>query len=104
MSDGFGVEPEALHQYGDALAAKVDHAVEISDLVAKADVGDTSWGVVGLFVKADYTAMLNDLRDLLEAMRGGLQSGAIKAHASAAAYESAEDDIVSSLLDAAEQL
>jgi hypothetical protein len=78
MGDGFGVDTGALREYGDSLSAKSDQAREILDLVGQADVGDKSWGIVGLFVKSHYSTMLTDLQDLLHGMQDGLLTGSTR--------------------------
>jgi hypothetical protein len=95
---GFNVNSDELRQYSDKLAAQKDTAGQISGLVGKADVGDKSWGVVGLFVKDNYTAMLADLEGLFTSLQEGYQSGADKFKRAADGYEQHEE-AVKQLLD-----
>lgn len=93
MTTGYTVEPADLREYSNKLAGGTAKANEIKGLVADADVGDQSWGIVGLFVKDTYTQLLGDLNSLLEQMGQGYQSGADKFRASADNYERYEDEV-----------
>lgn len=95
---GYTLELEDLYAYAGKLIAQKSVVGEIDGLVGQADVGDESWGVVGLFVKQSYTDMLRDLQDLLKEMQDGLQSGADKFTGAAASYAAREDE-VKQLLD-----
>jgi hypothetical protein len=88
---GFSVNPEELREYADKLQGHRGFAGEVAGLVDKADVGDKSWGVVGIFVKQQYTQMLNDLQDTLTAMTDGLDSGAEKFRDTAQGYADQEE-------------
>ncbi|MFF5986298.1 ESX-1 secretion-associated protein [Prauserella flavalba] len=90
---GFNVNEDELRQYADKLAGQKDTASQIHSLVDKADVGDKSWGVVGLFVKSDYTQMLADLNDMFTSMEEGLQSGSDKFKSAADGYRQHEDAV-----------
>lgn len=72
---GHRVQTDNLRSYADKLAAGADKTTEVKSLVAQADVGDESWGVVGLFVKQQYSTLLNDLNDLLDEMVDGYNQG-----------------------------
>lgn len=93
MSGGFDVNPEELRTFAGKLDGHRGTAGEIAGLVAKADVSNKSWGVVGLFVKDNYTQMLNDLNDLFTAMQEGLQSGADKFRGAAQGYDDQEEAV-----------
>ncbi|GGP68475.1 WXG100 family type VII secretion target [Saccharothrix coeruleofusca] len=93
MSGGFHVSPEELRAFADKLDGHRGTAGEIAGLVAKSDVGDKSWGVVGLFVKDRYTRMLNDLEDLFTAMQEGLRSGSDKFRGAAQDYADQEEAV-----------
>jgi hypothetical protein len=75
---GFHVDPAILDKYAEKLTGDKDLVTEVSGLVAQSDVGNESWGVVGLFVKSSYTNMLGDLNSLLGDMKEGLQAGSEK--------------------------
>ncbi|MFD0201262.1 MULTISPECIES: type VII secretion target [Saccharothrix] len=98
MSGGFDVNPGELRAFAGKLDGHRGTAADIAGLVAKADVGDKSWGVVGLFVKDDYTRMLGDLNDLFQALQDGLQSGADKFNGAAQDY-AAQEEAVKQLLN-----
>ncbi|CCH32097.1 hypothetical protein BN6_48240 [Saccharothrix espanaensis DSM 44229] len=68
-------------------------AGQIAGLVARADVSNKSWGVVGLFVKDNYTQLLDDLNDLFTAMQEGLQSGSDKFRGAAQDYDDQEEAV-----------
>ncbi|WP_197320636.1 hypothetical protein [Saccharomonospora sp. NB11] len=88
---GFHVDLDALYRYSQALASHRSAVNTVRDQVDQADVGDESWGIVGLFVKQDYTNMLGDLKDLLSEMEEGLQSASYKVRTAAMHYRVAED-------------
>lgn len=88
---GFSVEPEELRQFAGKLDGHRSTASKIAELVGKADVGDKSWGVVGIFVKDQYTQMLGDLKETMQAMQDGLQSGSDKFRDTADGYAQEEE-------------
>jgi hypothetical protein len=87
---GFDVNADELRQYASKLAAQHTTAGQIAGLVDKADVTDKSWGVVGLFVKQNYTHMLAELKDLFGDLQEGLQSGSEKFQHAAEGYQAQE--------------
>lgn len=87
---GFEVKPEELRTFAGKLDAYHSVAGELAGFVGKADVGAKSWGVVGFFVKDQYTQTLADLKDLFNDMQNGLQSGADKFRGTAQGYEDQE--------------
>lgn len=86
----FTVKPDTLHEYSRELAGNKSAVSQVIGMVDQADVGDESWGLVGLAVKQKYTAMLTDLKDLLSEMENGLQSASDKMTGAAQAYQEAE--------------
>jgi hypothetical protein len=88
---GFSVNPEELRAYADKLQEHRGFAGGVAGLVDKSDVGDKSWGVVGIFVKQQYTEMLGDLKETLTAMTEGLDSGAGKFRDTAQGYADQEE-------------
>jgi hypothetical protein len=88
---GFDVNPEELREFAGKLDGFKGTASGIAGLVGQADVGDKSWGVVGLFVKQTYTETLNDLKDLFKDLENGLDSGAGKFRGTAQGYQDQED-------------
>jgi hypothetical protein len=91
--NGFSVSEEELRAYAGKLSGETATVDEVKGLVSTADVGDQSWGIVGLFVKDEYSQLLGDLNDLLVDMRNGYQSGADKFNRAAEGYQAAEDRI-----------
>lgn len=91
MPDGFAVNLDGVDKYSGTLTEDKALVAEVSGLVTQSDVGDESWGVVGLFVKSKYTGMLGDLNELLTDMTEGLQAGADKMAECAAAYREVND-------------
>lgn len=89
----FNVDVKGLDGYSGTLAGDKDLVSEVTGLVGQSDVGDQSWGIVGIFVKSKYTDMLGDLNDLLGDMTEGLQAGAEKMTACAAEYRDVEQAI-----------
>ncbi len=87
----FSVNPAELNAYADKLYGHRAFAGQIAGLVNKSDVGDKSWGVVGIFVKQQYTQMLKDLEDTLTAMTEGLDSGVEKFRDTAKGYADQEE-------------
>lgn len=88
--NGFDVNPEELRQFAGKLDGHHSTAGEITGLVAKADVSNKSWGVVGLAVFDNYTTLLNDLKDLFKDMQDGLESGSGKFRDTAQGYADQE--------------
>jgi hypothetical protein len=93
MSDGFNADLGGMDGYSSKLSGDTKLAAEVSGLVAQSDVGDQSWGIVGIFVKSSYTSMLGDLDSLLGDMKEGLASGAQKMSECARDYREMEDTI-----------
>jgi arginine decarboxylase-like protein len=93
MPNGFEVSVNGVRDYSGALADDKALVSEIDGLVGQADVGNESWGIVGLFVHGKYTEMLGDLKSLLGDMSDGLQAGSDKMTETADVYQSVEDAI-----------
>lgn len=102
--NGYNVSVAGVRDYSSALADDKALVSEVQGLVGQADVGNESWGIVGLFVHSQYTEMLGDLNTLLGDMSDGLQSGSEKMTETADLYQSIEDNLASAFDDAAEQL
>lgn len=96
---GYGVVIDELRNYANNLSGKKDTAQEIADLVSQSDVGDESWGAVGLFVKQRYSELLADLHGLLADVQNGLESASGKFSSAAGAYQEAEDGHAKSMRD-----
>ncbi|EHK87978.1 hypothetical protein ACWGRK_00825 [Saccharomonospora azurea] len=94
---GYHVAPEQLDAYSRALSGHRSAVERVKGLVDQADVSDKSWGVVGIFVKDQYTGMLGDFNDLLDDLSFGLQSGSDKMRSAAEQYRSAEQEAERSL-------
>jgi hypothetical protein len=95
MADGAGgyqVRVDALHSYADVLGEYREQGAKFAGKVGQADVGDQSWGVVGLFTKHGYDETLRELRDLLTSMADGLTSAQEKFTDAARVYQGTEDD------------
>lgn len=92
MADGFTVNLGGIDTYAGKLSGDKALVSEVGGLVSQSDVGDESWGIVGLFVKSTYTDMLGELNDLLGDMSDGLQGGADKMTDTAADYRAVEDE------------
>jgi hypothetical protein len=88
---GFKVNIDALHKYAGELRGDRSAVGRVGGLVAKADVGDKSWGVVGLFVKEQYSGMVSDLKDLMTEMEAGLLTAADKISTTSRRYQEVED-------------
>ncbi|EHK87974.1 type VII secretion target [Saccharomonospora azurea] len=91
MGGGFNVQVEALRGYRDALDDFGDQANEFKDLVGRADVGNESWGLVGLATKGAYTEALGELNDLLDRMQQGLSTLGDKFKTAADLYAGNDD-------------
>jgi uncharacterized protein YukE len=91
---GYRVQVDALHKYVGDLGKYHDQTGKIKDLVGKADVGDKSWGVVGIFTKHGYDETLHQLQSLMDAVNQGLQTAAAKLTTAANVYQGTEDDHV----------
>lgn len=102
--EGFEVNVGGVREYSGALADDKALVSEIDGLVSQADVGNESWGIVGLFVHGKYTEMLGDLHGLLDDMSEGLQSGSDKMTECADVYQQVEDAIAKVFTDALAEL
>ena len=102
--DGYAVDIPALTKYSGELKSTKDSVATVTGKVDEADVGDESWGVVGLFVKHKYTDMLNDLKDLLREVENGLESASAKIGSAAKAYQEADDQHQQALSEIVKQL
>lgn len=91
MADGFKVEVAALRDYRNALEDFKTQADTFTDLVDRADVGDESWGLVGLATKGSYTDALAELQGLLDQMKEGLSNTGDKFSSAADLYEGNDD-------------
>ncbi|GHG46547.1 MULTISPECIES: hypothetical protein [Amycolatopsis] len=92
MPDGYRVRVDALHEYVSDLDKYRDQGAKITEKVAQADVGDKSWGVVGLFTKSGYDDTLRELHSLLASIADGLASAQAKLTDAANVYQGVEDD------------
>jgi len=92
MPDGYRVRVDALHKYVADLDQYRDQGAKITEKVAQADVGDKSWGVVGLFTKSGYDDTLRELHSLLASIADGLASAQAKLTDAANVYQGVEDD------------
>lgn len=92
MSGGHEVVVPALRDYAGRLEGDVAVPQEVSDLVERSDVGNRSWGVVGLFVHGEYTGMLGEVKDALVEMGTGLRSASEKLTKAADAYDQHEQN------------
>ncbi|MCR6485258.1 hypothetical protein M8542_20730 [Amycolatopsis sp. OK19-0408] len=95
MPDGAGgyqVQVDALHKYVADLGKYKDQGAKITEKVSQSDVGDKSWGVVGIFTKGGYDETLRELRELLGSMAEGLTSAQEKLTDAANVYQGVEDD------------
>ncbi|MBA0124712.1 ESX-1 secretion-associated protein [Haloechinothrix sp. YIM 98757] len=101
---GFQVDPDVIKKYSEDVGTYSDQAAQIKDLVAQADVGDESWGVVGIFTKDSYTQALRQLQEQMQALMDGAQTAAEKFAATAEAYQEREDEAVRVMQDALDAL
>ncbi|HVW44740.1 MAG TPA: hypothetical protein VHC18_25675 [Amycolatopsis sp.] len=102
--DGYAVDIAALTKYSGDLKSTKDSVSQVTGKVDEADVGDKSWGIVGLFVKHKYTDMLNDLKDLLKEMENGLDSASAKIGSAAKAYRESDEQHKQALSEIVKQL
>jgi uncharacterized protein YukE len=92
MTSGFAVNVPAIREYATDLTSYREQAAKIKDMVGQADVGDRSWGVVGLFTKQGYTDTLHKLQELMDAVNQGLETVAGKMTDAADVYQGVEAD------------
>lgn len=90
---GFVVDEDELRAYAGKLVEQKGVSSNIAGLVDEADVGDQSWGVVGIFVKDQYTQTLADLKELFTDLQEGLQSASDKFSGAADNYRLHEDSV-----------
>ncbi|QKV76507.1 hypothetical protein [Amycolatopsis sp. Hca4] len=92
MGSGYRVRVDALHEYAGELDKYREQGAKITEKVTQADVGDKSWGVVGLFTKSGYDDTLRELHTLLASIADGLASAQAKLTDAADVYQGVEDD------------
>lgn len=90
---GFDVNSDELDGYAGKLGGQRSTANQIKGLVDKADVGDESWGIVGIFVLEQYKEMLGDLKDLFKSVDEGFASGEDKFKNAAKGYREKEQAV-----------
>ncbi|MDV6013137.1 type VII secretion target [Haloechinothrix sp. LS1_15] len=103
-ASGFRVDPDDIDRYASDLGQYQDQASEIKSLVAEADVGDESWGIIGLFTKQSYTEALEQLQEQMQALIDGVETASEKFRAAARDYRELEDtcrQTLSGILDEA---
>ncbi|MEU4669050.1 type VII secretion target [Amycolatopsis sp. NPDC023774] len=89
------VDPQILRNYASGtLPHYKDEATKFGNLVNSADVTDKSWGLIGLAVKQTYTSKLEDLRQMLELMKTGVDTLGGKLNQAAEIYDGHEKDTV----------
>ncbi|MCO1581885.1 MULTISPECIES: hypothetical protein [unclassified Crossiella] len=93
-SDKVAVNIPALKSYAKQLDYYQSEADKFGRLVDAADVTNEAWGVMGAFAKSAYTERLGDLRELMAAMKEGVETLSGKILDTAAIYEGAENDAV----------
>ncbi|GAA1244049.1 hypothetical protein GCM10009676_32200 [Prauserella halophila] len=94
---GFNVEIEALEGYGDNLKSFKEQATTFDELTGRADVGDESWGVVGIMTKGKYDEALAELKNLISSLKTGLDTTSDKISTAAKAYRGNDDQHVVTL-------
>ncbi|QRP45402.1 hypothetical protein [Amycolatopsis sp. FDAARGOS 1241] len=92
---GHEVDLPALRKYASStLPHYKDAAAKFGNLVDQADVTDKSWGLIGLAVKQTYTSKLENLRELLELMKTGVDTFSGKMSQAADIYDGKQKDAV----------
>ena len=84
----------AITKYSTGLDHYKSEAGKFGNLVGQADVGDKSWGLIGLVAKQTYTGKLEELKQLLEAMKSGVEALQGKLDKAAEIYDGHEKDTV----------
>ncbi|MYW94714.1 hypothetical protein G3I59_30000 [Amycolatopsis rubida] len=93
----FKTNTTTLQDYGTGLGHYKDEAGKFGTLISTADVGDKSWGLIGLVAKQMYTSKLGDLRQLLEAMKAGTDALTEKMGKASEIYAGQEKEVVDAL-------
>ena len=93
----FKTNTTTLRTYGTDLGHYKDEAGKFGNLIGTADVGDKSWGLIGLVAKQMYTGKLDELRQLLEAMKAGTDALTDKMGKAADLYETQEKEVADAL-------
>lgn len=88
------VDVPALTNYARQLGYYQSEADKFGNLIDQADVTNEAWGVMGVWAKQSYTDRLTELRDLLTAMKEGVDALTTKISDTAAVYQGQEDDTV----------
>ena len=87
MTGGFIVEPEALERFSNDMPSYAQQATKFQDLVSRADVGNESWGLVGLYTKQGYDELLSKLQQLLGQLKQGCENAGQKFQSAAETYQ-----------------
>lgn len=90
---GHAVNHEELHKFSGDLGNYKNQSDQIGKLIHEADVGDKSWGVVGLFTKQQYTSTLDSLVGHVREMTEGFGTLSDKIKTAADGYKGDDDKI-----------
>jgi len=89
---GHEVDVAALRDYAGNIGSYREQTAKFGEFVSQTDVGDKSWGLIGLATKSQYTNSLATLRELLGKMADGLDSIAEKVKTAADGYQDADSE------------
>lgn len=70
MTGHFDVDAAALKLYADTMSRYAGQTKAFGEAISQADVGDASWGVVGLFAKDKYTETIENLHEFVRSAEG----------------------------------
>ncbi len=94
---GFNAPIEAIESTGQDVRGLADKAKGIAEASSNAEVSETAWGVVGIFVKSGYSDLLQQLNKHLTEIQEGLTSNADKLTESAQNYKQIDQETQGSL-------
>lgn len=89
---GYQVYVDALRAYGKNVAEYQNQGDRFSDLISEANVGNQSWGVVGLFTKDEYDQARTELVSLVDNMKASMHTLSYKIKEAADVYDGIEED------------
>lgn len=87
MTGTFDVDAAALKFYADTMSRYAGQTKAFGEAIGQADVGDASWGVVGLFAKDKYTDTIENLHEFVRSAEGFANGLEERMRAAGVAYD-----------------
>ncbi|MHA6801344.1 hypothetical protein [Bounagaea algeriensis] len=71
--NGFNAPTEAIDKTGQEVKGLADTAGGIEQNSSRAEVSDSAWGMIGMFVKSDYDDLLQQFSEHLGEVKEGIE-------------------------------